>query len=103
MNLQQYEVYNAMNTLGVYLAPDGNNATQKKVLLEKMERLAEYICTGHVSRHEAWVSLSLVTMKSLEYCLPAMTLSEKDYTDIMKPVLKQFLPKKILTSFLPNT
>ena len=83
----------AREMLGVFLSPNGNNQAQKEKLLRKMTLLSEFIRTGHVSRHEAWASLNLMAMKSLEYSLPAMTLSEKDYTDIMRPVLKQFLPK----------
>ena len=58
-----------------------------------MRKYAEYIRVGHVNRHEAWTSLSMITLKSLEYMLPAMTLSEEECNEIMKLVLKQFLPK----------
>ena len=79
--------------LGVFLAPDGNNRKQKKSMKEKMVQLGEYIRTGHVSRKEAWTSLNLIAMKSLEYALPVMTYTEDECSELMWPLLKQFLPK----------
>ena len=83
----------AKEMLGVYLAPDGNNMQQKLIMTEKMNKFSEYIRTGHVTRHEAWICLNMITLKSLVYALPAMTLTEKEYKEIMKPVFRQFLPK----------
>ena len=79
--------------LGVWLSPDGNNKTQKQVLIEKMKRFGEYVRTGHVTKHEAWTALNLVYMKSLQYALPSLTLNEDDYKDITWPLLKHVLPK----------
>ena len=83
----------AKEMLGVILAPDGNNKAQLIVIKENMQKYAEYIRVGHVNRHEAWISLSMIALKSLEYSLPAMTLTEEECNDIMKPLLKQFLSK----------
>ena len=58
-----------------------------------MTQLAEHIQVGHVNRYEAWTALTLIAMKSLEYMIPAMTITEEEYKSIMSPVLKQFLPK----------
>lgn len=58
-----------------------------------MKTYTEYIHLGHVNRYKAWVSLSLVTLKSWEYSTPAMTLMQQQYKEIMKPMLQQFLPK----------
>ena len=63
-----------------------------------MKKFAEYIRTGHVNRHEAWVSLTMMIMKSFEYILPAMALSQEEHRKIMAPVLKQFLPKAGINS-----
>ena len=73
----------AKEMLGVQLAPDGNQAAQMEAIMKKMNEFSEYIRTGHVNRHEVWVSLNMVAMKSLEYILPAMSLSEIYYTKII--------------------
>ena len=83
----------AREMLGVSLAPDGNNEVQIEIAKNKMKHLAEQIRVGHINKHEAWISLNSITMKTLEYMLPAMTITEDEYRSIMAPVLKQFLPK----------
>ena len=92
------------------MAPDGNHEEQLSIIKEKMRQYAEYIRVGHVNRYEAWTSLTMITLKSLEYMLPALTLSEAECTEIMKPVLRQFLPKTGINRnikrdllFAPNT
>ena len=85
--------YKANEMLGVHIAPDGNNVEQINQMLTKASKAAEIIRTTPVSPHEAWLGLKTMTMKSLEYCLPATTLSEKDCKVIMKPILHAFLPK----------
>lgn len=83
----------AREMLGVSLAPDGNNKRQIEIAKEKMRKLSEQIRVGHLNKHEAWISLNSITMKTLEYMIPAMTITEDEYRSIMSPVLAQFLPK----------
>ena len=63
----------AKEMLGVNLAPDGNHEEQLSIIKEKMRQYAECIRVGHVNRYEAWTSLNMITLKSLEYMLPALT------------------------------
>ena len=72
----------AQEMLGVLLSPDGNDSQHKQKLIKKMTTLGEYIRCGSVNGHEAWMGLSLIAMKTLEYSIPALTLSEKDYKEI---------------------
>ena len=87
------ESNDAKEMLGVSLAPDGNHTQQFQILKKKMEKFAEFIRVGHVNRHEAWLSLTMMSLKSLEYAIPAMTFSKEEYRQIMTPVLQHFLPK----------
>ena len=61
------ESNDAKEMLGVSLAPDGNHTQQFQILKKKMEKFAEFIRVGHVNRHEAWLSLTMMSLKSLEY------------------------------------
>ena len=79
--------------LGVFLALDGNNDKQVAELLKKTRQFGEFIRSGHLDPDEAWTALNLVSMKSLEYSLPALTLTEKECTTIMWPLLEGYLPK----------
>jgi hypothetical protein len=58
-----------------------------------MKRMSEYAQVGQLSNRESWTALLLVATKSLEYSVPALTLSEKDYKDILAPVMKTYIPK----------
>ena len=91
--LPQLKCDEAKEMLGVWLSPDGNNKKQKEVLIEKMKKYGEYVRTGHVTKHEAWTALNMVYMKSVQYALPSLTLTEEDYKDITWPLLKHVLPK----------
>lgn len=100
--MQMLESNEAREMLGVSLAPDGNSEKQINDIKEKMNKYVEYIRTGHVNRHEAWINLNMVAMKSLEYMLPALTLTQAQYTSIMAPILRQFLPKMGINRNFPR-
>lgn len=92
----------AVEMLGVFLVPDGNNVEQIKHMRQKTTKYGEMVRTGHVDRHKAWTALNAVAMKSIEYSLPALTLSEKECTEIMWPLLKNYLPKSGLNRNFPR-
>ena len=62
-------------TLGVRLAPDGNNTDEVQHLWSIAEKWKELIRTGHLQRHEAWYALTATIMKTIEYPLIALTLT----------------------------
>ena len=92
VELKQIPVDKGTRTLGVILAPDGNNADQVAVLVEKAEQWAELITTGHLEREEAWRALTSTILKSLEYPLTATTLTQQETTKIFAPIRKAALP-----------
>ena len=75
-------------TLGVFLAPDGNNNEMLQQLRNKSDKWAQSIIKGHLSPTEAWLALETTIMKSISYSLPALTLTEKQCQFIMAPALK---------------
>ena len=91
--IKRLEVNDAQEMLGVFISPSGNNERQIQNLLSKAHDYAERVRTCHTYRHEAWLGLTTMAMKALEYCLPATTLTEKDCDKIMWPLLQQFLPR----------
>ena len=91
----------AKEMLGVFLAPDGNNHQQVKTMIEKTKYFGELVRTGHLDRNETWKSLTAVAIKSLEYPLPALTLSEDECTKIMWPLLQAYLPKAGINRHFP--
>ncbi len=100
VNLQYLSSDVAQEMLGVFLAPDGNNSMQVKTFKQKTMKLAEMIRTGHLDRNEAWTALNTVALKSLEYALPSLTLTEQECISIMWPLLRVLLPKAGITRYI---
>ena len=86
--------------LGVHLTPKGSNKLQLEKMHEKIDKLVEHIRVGHLQPHEAWISLTTMVMKSLEYGLPALTLTEAECTELMWKILKTYLPKSKINQYI---
>ena len=86
--------------LGVFISPDGNCEEQKRQLVNKAERYGELLLTSQIHRHEAWIGLNSMAMKSIEYALPATTLSKKDCNDIMWKLIKNFMPRTGINRYM---
>ena len=80
-----------METLGVILAPDGNNGKMITNLRQKAQSWGELITSGHISKQHAFIALQTTICKSLQYPLPALTLKESECTYIMAPAITQGL------------
>ena len=78
----------ATETLGVYLAPDGNTKTQRQTMRNTAVKFKDNIRVGNLEKSDAWQALNTTIMKSLQYPLPALTLSEAECKHIMDPVLE---------------
>jgi hypothetical protein len=50
--VKRYEPWEAQETLGVFLAPDGNLERQFSSMLAKVQQWADAMCTGNISRSE---------------------------------------------------
>ena len=87
VTLERLEVSEARKTLGVFIAMDGNQLMQVAELLIKTQRWADRVRVGQLSHAEAWFSLTLCMMKTLEYSFMAMSLTQKQCNQIMQPVL----------------
>ena len=86
--------------LGVYIAPDGNCSKQFESMMQKATEYSERIKTCYTYRHEAWLALTTMAMKSIDYALPATTLTESECDQIMWRLLKSFLPKSGVNRYI---
>ena len=89
-------------TLGVYLAPDGNNSKMVEVLKTKAEEWRDHINSGHLNKADAWQALETTIMKSLQYPMKALTLTKEECKNIMKPILQAGLQKSSLCLQYPR-
>jgi hypothetical protein len=100
--LDQLEADQGQCTLGVHLAPDGNNKAAVDYLMHKSEQWKDMINTGHLQRTDAWQALETTILKTLEYPLPALTLTEKECNRIIRPVLDAGLNKSAICKTFPK-
>lgn len=86
--------------LGVFLTPNGSNKLQISKMTEKISQTVEYVRTGHLQPHEAWTALTTMILKSVEYPLPVLTLTEAECKQIMWKILKVYLPKSHINRYI---
>ena len=101
-NLTQKEPQDGKETLGVILAPDGNNLKMIDKLRSKSEKWKDLITSGHITKTNAYQVLNTTILKSLEYPMPALTLTKKQCTYIMAPALTAGLAKSGVSSRFPR-
>ena len=101
-DLQKVKASQGMETLGVFLAPDGSNDEAVTKLKQKASNWHDNIMLGQLQRDIAWQASQTTIMKSLEYPLVALTLSEEECKTIMAPVKKATLAKTSINRTYPH-
>ena len=89
-------------TLGVILAPDGNTDDAFNTLLDKAKSWAAHIQSGHLTPSLVWQAANTTIMKSLQYPLPALTISREQCNKIMNIIKKGLLPKSQISKNIPH-
>ena len=90
----------AQEMLGVHIAPDGNNKAQVQSLKQRARYFADAIRTSNIYATEAWIALTTIAMKSIEYCLPSTTLTETECKEIMWILIESFAPKAGINRYI---
>jgi hypothetical protein len=90
--IKRLEPFQAYETLGVFLAPDGNTDAQVHKMRNAADLWADQMRTGKVSRADAWLSFSSTIYRTLVYPLPALNLTKEQCYYIIKPILTYLLP-----------
>ena len=71
-------------------------------LHSKSEKWKDLITSGHITKTNAYQALNTTILKSLEYPMPALTLTKKQCTHIMAPALTVGLAKSGVSSRFPR-
>ena len=100
--LKLLQPHEAKRMLGVYLAIDGSNNVQVKHMRKIAETWYDKVRTGHLTRGDAWTALTTTILKTLEYPLLASTLTQKECSYIMAPVLQGGLSKMGVCKTMPR-
>jgi hypothetical protein len=101
VELERLEVHEARETLGVFIAMDGNQKAETQKLLDIAMLWAEKVRSGRLTHAEAWFSLQHCLMKSLEYPLMATSLTKAQCNKIMSPIRQAALPALGINRHLP--
>ena len=99
--LLRLEPSEARETLGLWIAPDGNQTAQFTALVDKATHWASKIRSGRLNFAECWISLTTGILKTLEYPLMATSLSRPQCKAILKPILAAALPSIHIATTLP--
>jgi hypothetical protein len=102
VTLERLEPSEARGTLGVFIAMDGNWREEVRVLKEKTITFAEQLRVGSVMPNEAWYSFNVTVMKSIEYPMAATYITEKEWTEIMKPLVGIVLQRSKFAKTFPR-
>ncbi len=86
--IKRLEPSKAYETLGVFLAPDGNLEEQIQKMKKAAITWADNLRTGSISKNEVWVALQSTILRTLAYPLPALRLTQKNCEEIMAPILQ---------------
>lgn len=73
------------------MAIDANNYIQVKHMIRIVDEWSEKVRVGHLGRFDTWTAFNTTVMKTLEYILFALMLTEEVCSKIMAPVLSREL------------
>jgi hypothetical protein len=100
--LEQVEVWEGRRTLGVRLAPDGNNQAEFVHLREQCNQWADKIRSGMLPKRYTWQAFTTTILSKLAYALPATTFSRKECEAITRRIIFTTLSKDGVNAHMPR-
>ena len=92
--LTRKEAHEASETLGIFMAMDGNQKTQTEELRKKAVAWSDaYRTSTGLEHNDAWEGLLTTILSTFKYPATATTMTEAQWDEVMKPVLRAGLPK----------
>lgn len=100
--IKRLKPHKAEETLGVYLAGDGNNKQQIGKLLKKSQVFAQCVKTGRISKYDMNAALRTTVLKTLQYPILATNINENNWNRIMSPAVRSAIPQMGYIRTLPK-
>jgi Reverse transcriptase (RNA-dependent DNA polymerase) len=100
--LERVQVNDARKTLGVYLAPNGDNTAEFEYLLDKAKTWQDRVWAGFLPRYAAWEAMSAGIMKTMEYPLAVTCFTPKQCHALTTPILQAGLPNSGVVRTFPR-
>ena len=91
--VQRLDTNEAYETLGVFLSPDGSMDVEFEELMKKAKKWADKLRTAPLREHETATALRATILKTLEYPLQALFLTQDQCDKLMRVILEAALPK----------
>ena len=96
--LKQLRIDRARETLGIWIACDGNHKKQRKEMKLKAKKWGLQIASSHLNPKDTLTALKTTIMVGLKYSLVTTSLTRKQCADIVSPLFTSALPKMGLCS-----
>jgi endonuclease/exonuclease/phosphatase family metal-dependent hydrolase len=100
--LEQVPVSEARRTLGVRLAPDGNDKEQAKFMMGTIRQWTESLRTNNLPRQYAWQSYRTTLWPKIRYALPATCIPGQMCETMDKEIRRALLPAMGINRNLPK-
>ena len=99
--IERLEPCEARETVGAWIALDGNTEKQAEIHKEKTLAFSAQMNRAKLMQSESRDAVETTIMKTLEYPMEAVTLSEQQWRSIMWPIWKTMLPKMGINRYFP--
>jgi len=90
--IKHLEAHQARETLGVFLAPDGNLEEQFLKMKNAATCWADSLRTGNISQEEVWLALQSTILRTLSYPFALLQLTKTQCEAILASILRYCLP-----------
>ena len=95
------EANEAKKTLGTFIAPNGLCEATLLDMHKKIDTWVARMKGGNMQRSEAWLLMTMLIMKSIDYQLTALPLTWKQCNTMMGKIRQCGLPKSSITRSFP--
>ena len=102
VQLNRLEPNEARETLGIFIAMDGDKSKQIDFLQQKARIYNEQLRTGAIEKRHAWYSYTASFSKILEYPMEAIDLSLEDWDGIIKIFISTLLSRSGIVRTFPR-
>ena len=103
VTLARCEPWEAKETLGIWMAMDGNQKEEVKKLLEKTKLYTDKLrAAGGMEKNDVWESMTTQIMTTLQYPAAATQLTKDEWTTVLKPIMMGALPKAGFNRYFPR-
>ena len=103
VQLSRIEPNEARETLGIFIAMDGNRNKQIEYLQKKARIYKEQLRTGVIEKRHAWYSYTASFSRILEYPMEAIDLTLGEWDSIVKIFIGTLLSKSGIVRTFPRT